>query len=168
MQSMCTELVWSASQILARLSLKRGEPIEADLLWITSIPSLLWKSDLQGCFSGHYLPLSLKWFKSQALLIASFNLCTRLLQEFKAAYTALPSLPSASVWSSQDFHWPLTTAHGSERQQQVSKRLPGRKKRVQLFTRMRYGHKAFNLTYSVILWERNLFYKVSVMSLQIQ
>lgn len=128
MQSMCTELVWSASQILARLSLKRGEPIEADLLWITSIPSLLWKCDLQGCFSGHYLPLSLKWFKSQALLIASFNLCTRLLQEFRAAYTALPSLPSASVWSSQDFHWPLTTAHGSERQQQVSKRLPGRKK----------------------------------------
>lgn len=42
-------------------------------------------------------PTELERVKTPALLIPSFNLWTRLLQEFRAARTVMPSLPSASV-----------------------------------------------------------------------
>lgn len=42
-------------------------------------------------------PIELERVKTLAFLIKSFNLWTRLLQEFRAAYRAVPLLPSASV-----------------------------------------------------------------------
>lgn len=155
-----------SSQILAQLSLESGDLTEADLTGSLPFPP---------CYEGVICrdalvataPTEPEGVKTLAFLIKSFNLWTRLLQEFRTAYRAVPSLPRANVLSSQDFQPPLTTVHGSERQQRVSKSFLWEKKKTVIHHNEMWA-RGFQPHLSVILWEKNLFCRVSVKSLPIQ